>query len=56
MAGLLGYAAEKIDRQLTRKGGQRAGASAGFVVEGTEGPLRAGEIERAAAWAKSLLS
>jgi flavodoxin len=56
MAGLFGYAAEKIDRRLTRRGGSRAGTPAGFMVEGTEGPLRTGEIERAAAWAKSLLS
>jgi len=45
---------EKIARRLQKKGGVPALAPEGFFVNGTEGPLRAGEIERAAAWARSL--
>ena len=54
MVKLFGYAAEKIARRLQKKGGVPALAPEGFFVNGTEGPLRAGEIERAAAWARSL--
>lgn len=50
-----GYAADRIDTQLTGKGFQRAGEPAGFFVSGTEGPLKPGELERARSWAKTLL-
>ena len=50
----LGYAAEKVARALERAGGVPAGAPAGFVVEGKEGPLREGETDRARAWARTL--
>jgi flavodoxin I len=52
--GIFGYAAEPIARQLQKKGGKLAAPAAGFYVEGTEGPLSPGELERAAAWAKQL--
>lgn len=42
----IGYAAEKM--------GKNAIAREGFVVEGKEGPLRAGELERAKEWARQL--
>jgi flavodoxin len=54
MAGLFGYAAAKIDRQLVRHGGSRAGAPAGFFVTDSEGPLLEKELERAKAWARVL--
>jgi len=49
-----GYAAEPIERDLLRAGGAQAGPPAGFVVDGKTGPLRAGESDRARAWARSL--
>jgi flavodoxin len=54
MAKAFGYAAEPIAAILARKGGQAAAPPAGFIVEDTEGPLREGELERAAAWAKQV--
>lgn len=54
MVRLFGYAAEPIDKALRKKGGTPVAPPAGFLVEDSEGPLRAGEIERAAAWAKAI--
>jgi len=52
---LFGYAAEPMARSLVKKGGSQAMEPAGFIVEGSEGPMREGELERAAAWAKRLI-
>lgn len=41
-------------RLVRRRGFQVARKPMAFVVEGTKGPLRAGELERAAAWGRSL--
>lgn len=49
-----GYAAKPIARRLEKKGGDLALPPDGFYVEGTEGPLKEGELERAAAWARPL--
>jgi flavodoxin len=49
---LFGYAAKPIADRLERKGGALALPPEGFIVEGTEGPLREGELERAAEWAR----
>lgn len=54
MARLFGYAAKPISDKLVRKGGVLAAQPEGFIVEGSEGPLREGELERAAAWAKAI--
>lgn len=51
---LFGYAARPIANGLKRKGGDLALPPAGFYVEDTEGPLREGELERAADWARGL--
>lgn len=51
---LFGYAAKPIADQLVKKGGALAAAPEGFIVEGTEGPLREGELERAADWARRI--
>ena len=51
---LFGYAAEPISKALEKKGGLLVVPAEGFYVEGTEGPLVEGELERAAAWAKKL--
>ncbi len=54
MAGKFGYAAEKIGKTLVGKGGAQVVAPAGFFVAGNEGPVKDGELERAAAWAAPL--
>jgi flavodoxin I len=53
---IFGYAAEPIAARLERKGGNRAAPPAGFIVEGSEGPLREGELERAADWARQVIA
>ncbi|HWR67366.1 MAG TPA: flavodoxin family protein [Bellilinea sp.] len=55
MAGIFGYAAEKIGKGLKSAGGVEAIAPAGFFVTGNEGPLTEGELERAVAWAHDVL-
>jgi flavodoxin I len=49
--GILGFAAGRIARRLEAKGGQLVTQPQGFIVDGKEGPLHQGEIERAEAWA-----
>jgi flavodoxin I len=50
-----GFAAPKIARKLHAKGGQLVAPPEGFIVEGKEGPLREGELARAAKWANALV-
>lgn len=52
---LFGYAAEPIGKKLAQKGGTPAAASEGFIVKGSEGPLKEGELERAASWAAAIV-
>ena len=52
---LFGYAAEPIAKKLQGKGGVLAAAPEGFIVKGTEGPLKEGELERASGWAQEIL-
>jgi flavodoxin I len=49
-----GYAAPRIARNLEGNGGNLLAPPEGFVVLGTEGPLKDGELERAAGWARGL--
>ncbi|HDQ73031.1 MAG TPA: flavodoxin family protein [Chloroflexi bacterium] len=49
-------AALGCEARLIKKGGIRAMPSAGFFVEGEKGPLRDGELERAADWARRILA
>ncbi len=49
-----GYAATRIAASLKEHGFTLSGESAGFVVTGTEGPLKEHELERAKTWALSL--
>jgi len=49
-----GYAAPIIATQLASKGGKLCVPAAGFFVQGEEGPLVNGELERAEAWARQL--
>jgi flavodoxin len=53
---LFGYAAEPIASRLKKKGGQLALPPEPFYVSNTEGPLLEGELDRAADWARELLS
>jgi flavodoxin I len=52
---MFGTAAPKIVNALKEKGGTPVGKPAGFFVMGGEGPLRDGEVERAARWAQGLV-
>jgi flavodoxin len=52
--GANAYAAKRIADTLRKKGGEMVVPPEGFYVEGTEGPLQEGELERAAAWAKEI--
>ncbi len=54
LTGLLGYAAPKIAKELQKKGGQLIVPAEGFFVEGKEGPLKTGELERAEKWGKTI--
>lgn len=48
------FAAERIGKTLISKGGEQAAKPEGFIVRDKEGPLKEGELERAAVWARSL--
>ncbi len=54
MVRLFGYAAEPVAGRLQKKGGWQAVPPAGFLVAGTEGPLKDGELERAEQWAREI--
>ena len=47
---IFGYAGKSITGQLISKGGRLALPGEGFLVQGMEGPLVEGELERAKAW------
>jgi flavodoxin len=51
-----GYAAKPIASKLKQKGGEVIMPPEGFFVEDKEGPLKAGELERAAEWAKQMVA
>lgn len=50
-----GSAARVIAKELQKKGAKIILAPESFFVEGTKGPLRMGEIERAEEWARLIL-
>ena len=52
--GIFRYAAGRIATILEYKGGYLAMEPEGFIVEESEGPLKKGELERAATWAKEI--
>ena len=54
MVKLFGYAAKPIADKLIKKGGALVVTPEGFIVEGSEGPLKKGEIERAKDWASQI--
>lgn len=51
-----GDAAGKVSRALERAGAHIVAKPQGFIVESAEGPLAAGELDRAAEWAGSIVS
>ena len=55
-AKIFGYAAEPIGNRLVKKGGHLSIPPEGFFVEGSEGPMKNGELERATNWARQILS
>ena len=55
LVGVFGYAAGRIANNLKKKGGNLIASPEGFFVTGGQGPLKEGELERAAAWAKGIL-
>jgi flavodoxin len=53
---LFGYAAKPISDRLKKKGGDLIIPPEGFFVERVEGPLKEGELERVADWAKQIIA
>ena len=51
---IFGYAAGRIARNLEKQGGVLTVPPEAFFVEGTKGPLKEGELERAASWVKGI--
>lgn len=49
-----GYAANAIAKMLTKKGGALVAPGEGFYVTDEQGPLKDGELERAAHWASKI--
>ncbi|MGE0057271.1 MAG: flavodoxin family protein [Dehalococcoidia bacterium] len=56
LTSVIGFAAGKIGADLKARGGKLVAPPEGFIVDDTEGPLRAGEEQRAGAWAATLRS
>ena len=54
LVNIFGYGAKPISELLKRNGGDLVAPPEGFLVEDVEGPLKEGEIERAANWAKKI--
>lgn len=54
LMGVIGWAAPRILKALLARGGIAAAEAEGFIVEGREGPLRNGELERATRWGATL--
>jgi flavodoxin len=55
LVGIFGYAAKPIGEKLKKSGGTLVVPPEGFYVKDSEGPLKDGELERAAVWAKTIL-
>ncbi len=55
LVGVFGYAAGRIANTLKGKGGNLIVPPEGFIVKGIKGPLKEGELERAALWAEEIV-
>ena len=53
-AKIFGFAAGRMAKYFKGKSANLVVPSEGFFVTGSKGPLKVGEIERAAAWAKTI--
>ena len=51
-----GYAAPRIAQRLESGGGNLLAPPEGFVVLGTKGPLKEGELARAGGWARQVVA
>jgi flavodoxin len=51
---VIDFAAPRIAKALVEKGGKLAVPAEGFFVLGKEGPVKEGELARAAAWARKM--
>ena len=49
-----GYAVQRIAQTLRGRGFEVTAAEGDFMVTGTEGPLKPGELERAGEWARTI--
>jgi flavodoxin I len=56
LVGIFGYAAGKLASGLKNKGGNLLVPPEGFIVKGSKGPLKEGELEGAAVWAQKIIS
>lgn len=54
MAKHFGYAEKRIVKDLRRAGCEITAPSEGFIVMGSEGPLKDGELDRAKAWGAAI--
>ena len=54
LMSVLRYAADRIAKDVAKKGGRLIAEPEGFIVENKEGPLKQGELERASKWAKGM--
>ena len=52
---VFGDAAGRITKSLKGKGAYLVTEPQGFIVNGNEGPLKQGELERATTWAKGII-
>ncbi|WP_319560667.1 flavodoxin domain-containing protein [Marispirochaeta sp.] len=52
---LFGYAAKPIATGIRKKGAELVMPPEGFLVKDSEGPLKEGELQRAAAWAEECI-
>jgi flavodoxin len=56
MVSLFGYAAKPIADGLVKKGGKLILPPEGFFVKASEGPMKDGELDRAAEWTKKIIA
>ena len=54
LSRVFGFAAPRLAKSLEKRGGTLLVPPAGFVVKGIKGPLKEGELERAASWAQEI--
>jgi len=53
--GRFGYAAESMAKMLVKKGAELIVPPEGFLVQGTEGPIKADELTRAGEWGEKII-